>query len=158
MAGTIVGIYEISPPFPATAIDPAAERYGMHGGFLDAIGGAPDEVEAAEKLKLVRYAQEKRYRIEQGGFTLDGLQIAMDDHATLLTLLGGATMSDTDTVMFIDKGVNYGEFTGLQIRGMLSAMKTFLASTFEVLGTVLAGIVAGTITTTAEIDAAAWPS
>jgi hypothetical protein len=60
--------------------------------------------------------------------------------------------------MFIDKGVNYGEFTGLQIRGMLSAMKTFLASTFAVLGTVLSGIVAGTITTTAEIDAAAWPS
>lgn len=158
MAGTIVGIYEVVPPFPPTVIDPAAERYGMHGGFLDAIGGAPDTVEAAEKLRLVRYAQNKRFLVEQGGFSLDGLQIAMDDHAMVLTLLGAATMADTDTVLFIDKGINYGEFTGVQIRGMLAAMKGFLASSFTVLGTVLTGIVSGTITTTEEIDAAAWPS
>lgn len=158
MTVTIVGIYETDPPYPATVVHADAVRYGMHGGFIDATGGEPDTVVAADKLRLARYAQVKRDSVEEWGFMQDGLRIGMNEKSTVRTLLGAATLGDAETVTFIENGINYGNFTGVQVRAILEGMKDFMISTFTVLGTVLADIVSGTITTTAEIEAAAWPT
>ena len=154
----VLGVYEIDPPFPATAVHADAVRFYCNNVWVDHTGDRPTDQEVLNMSVLSRYAQEKRHRVEEGGFLHGNLRIAMDDEAMILTLIGAATMGDAETITFIENGINYGNFTGVQVRHILQDMKNFMASTFAVLGTVMADIMAGTITTTAEIDAAAWPS
>ena len=156
--GTIVGIYEESPPFPPEAVHPQAQRYGMHGVEFYAIGGQPDAQDAADKAALVRYAQAHRLKVEQAGFMFNGVRVPTDDHAIILLGLACETLADDEAVVFIDRGINYGEFNGATLRLMRKALAAFITKTFAVLGALLHEIYSDAVSSTQQIDEAAWPA
>ena len=109
-------------------------------------------------VDLVAYSTDKRWRVETGGISFNGILVPTDDRAKLL-LLGAATnMAPGSSAPLIVAGVNYGTLTDVQFKAINAAVIAHVQATFSVLASVLAAITAGTITTTQQIDFAAWPS
>lgn len=107
--------------------------------------------------ELRDYATNKRWRVETGGTVVGGIPVPTDDRAKTMIGRAARTGSAVPTTPFIVAGVNYGVLTKSQFEALDAAIDVHIAETFVVLSTVLSGIAAGTITTTAQIDAADWP-
>ena len=121
-------------------------------------GGGVPTIYVPPPVDLVAYATDKRWRVETGGISFNGILVPTDDRAKLL-LLGAATnMAPGSSAPLIVAGVNYGTLTDVQFKAINAAVIAHVQATFSVLASVLAAITAGTITTTQQIDFAAWPS
>ena len=133
--------------------DPGNSEYAA---LLD--GGVTIAPYVPPPVDLVAYATDKRWRVETGGISFNGILVPTDDRAKLL-LLGAATnMAPGSSAPLIVAGVNYGTLTDVQFKAINAAVIAHVQATFPVLASVLAAINAGTITTTQQIDSAAWPS
>lgn len=66
-------------------------------------------------------------------------------------------MVDGSSASMVVNGVNLGSFPKAVFSAINAAVIAHVQSTFPVLASVIASINNGTITTTAQIDAAAWP-
>jgi hypothetical protein len=108
--------------------------------------------------ELRAYASNKRWEVETGGARFGLLSIPTDDRAKTMIGRAARTTSDVTSTPYIVNGVNYGVLTKAQFEAMDAAIDVHVAATFDTLASVLSDISAGTITTYAEIDAAAWPS
>jgi hypothetical protein len=132
--------------------DPANRDYAEFLAWVEA-GGVADPY-VPPPVDFAAYAADARWRSETGGIAVGSLQVPTDDRAKLLILGAAQMLGDADTAPFIANGVNYGNVSGAQFRAINAAITTHVQATFATLATVMTGISAGTITTTAAIDAA----
>lgn len=122
---------------------------------------APLEGEALKAL-LRSYAADKRWTVESGGCVdPNGNAIATDrDSQTKLIaemVAIGANMR-TDPSPWKLRGNGFVMLTNAQMIQAIMAARSHIANSFAGEAECLAAIEAGTITTTAQIDAANWPS
>jgi hypothetical protein len=122
--------------------------------------------------QLAACAQFKQGQIMVGGISVNvGTSTAPQnvqagtDTTSLILLQGAAAMAQVNsaaTFQWVEPTGVSVTLTATQMLAILSAVTTFLQSTFTVLASVLAAITAGTITTKAQVDTppspiAAWP-
>lgn len=124
-------------------------------------------IRQASAAELTAYAADKRWRVETGGIVRNGASLpttregrsALKDARDMLRdgeLLdqGGNVMATMDvTINGVSQNVSEAVATA-----MLQQIAQHVQRAFAVEALVLAEIQAGTITTTAQIDAADWPS
>lgn len=111
------------------------------------------------KSELLAYAAEKRWKAETAGIAFGGVPVATDDRSKML-IIGARAKADADAG-FSTRWKTSGGFVDLDAATMISISDAVFAhvdACFAAEDVIAAGIEAGTITTTAEIDAAAWPS
>jgi hypothetical protein len=122
--------------------------------------------------QLAAYAQYKQGVIMGGGISVNVGTTAATQNveaststASLVLLQGAAAMaqaSSSATFQWVESTGVTVTLTAAQVLTILTAVTTFMQSTFSVLASVLAAITAGTITTKAQVDTppspiAAWP-
>jgi hypothetical protein len=126
----------------------------------DLLGPRDDAALAAVNLvtpaSLVAYAADKRWRKEVGGITLAGIPLATDDRSKIMIMGARLAASDDPDWTTVWHGAD-GQAYPLNAASMIAisnAVEAHVNATFAQFADVRAGIAAGTITTTAEIDAA----
>lgn len=120
---------------------------------------------APSKAQLVAYADAKRQSIAAGGITVNVGTAANPIECLVSTDAAGiadlqlllAQASATGQTTWYQSNGNL-TVTTAQIQAIQSAVATFVASVYRAYSAVAAEISAATITTTAQIDAASWPS
>lgn len=124
----------------------------------------PEELTAAGvpqsawlKPHLKSYAAQKRWQVEIGGVPFNGAIAPTDDRAKALLTGAAASMTATETTK-VKLGGAFVDMTGTQIKALRDAVVDHVQAAFQAEAEVAAAIDAGTITTTAEVDAHAWPS
>lgn len=129
-----------------------------------AAGNTPEpiETEAEKKARLRAYANTKRNAVEQGVFTYNGWRFNSDPisvariNGTMnainagIALPAGFAWTDADNV---ERTLDATQFAALH-----GALVTHSFTCHEIARQLKDGIEAGTVTSEAEIDAAAWPS
>ena len=115
---------------------------------------------AITKADLAAYAADKRYRVMCSGISFGGVTIPGDDISQLR--IGRARDDLASHVLTEPISVNLGlvsiQATAEQITAIANGLSVKTQAAWTVQGTVIAAINAETITTTAQIDAAPWPS
>ena len=114
---------------------------------------------APTQSDLLAYAGNKWTVVSSGGLTVDGALIGTDQPG--LTLLNGAVSLATQVpTQAFSWSVPGGKvaLTAAQVIAIGVAVGQWIQNTFIALQTLEAQITAGTITTTAQIDAYAWPT
>lgn len=138
---------------------PAAEGCFWHDG-PGAIGWSWDGTAAnppdAVAIDLVAYAADRRWQREVGGITVSAIPIATDDRSKLM-IAGArlAAMADPEwTTPWHGADGGIYPLDAAAIVAISDAVSAHVQATFTAFATVKAAIASGTITTTAEIDAA----
>ena len=123
--------------------------------------------------QLVSYASSKQVALRDGGITVnvgtastpDEVNVASDVNGRSLVTgsvqlvgLASANGQPAPTFPWINDGGTQLMLTSAQIMTIGYKLSSFIQATYNALGAVLAAIANGTITTTAQIDAAAWPT
>ncbi len=127
-----------------------------HDGTWTVVDGA--------KAALKSYAASKRAGVINGGciVTVSGspLKVWADTQTqTALTALSViASSTPALTTVWKCRDGTFATLNASGIAALASGVMTFVQSAFATEGDVVSGIDAGTLTTTAEIDAAQWPS
>lgn len=151
-------------------LDPAKGHVYEHGTLYvpdedecdivdQAVASIADALARAAKDRLLAYAAEKRWRVETGGITAGGVMVATDDRSKSL-VMGARMAADRDpnfTTRFKPVGGGFVTVDAPAIIAISDALLAHVAACFAIEAQVVADIDAGTITTTAEIDAADWP-
>jgi len=114
------------------------------------------DLAALRKADLIAYAASRRYAVETGGTTINGVAVATDraSQAMLNAAYNIAAGNAQFSTMW--KGVD-GAFTSIDaptLIAMAQAVGMFVAACFSAEAAVVNGINAGNITTKAQIDAA----
>lgn len=111
---------------------------------------------------LVVYASTKRWSVEVGGITVAGIQISTDDRSKIM--ISGARIAAQADAGFTTKWVaadgTVHDLDAEQVIAISDAVLAHVSAAFATYSAVLSGIYADppTITTLAEVDAAAWPA
>ena len=154
--------------------DPRNAAYQQYQAWL-AAGNTPDPYVQAP-VNLLAYAQAKQQAIAQGGFSVNAnpsgaaLNVSVDTSPTFLTYLSGTvqsaqlmlagTIPTSNIDWFQDSGqIELTPQQAITVGALISAL---IQQSFTTLGQIVGAINAGTITTTAQIDAPpapipAWP-
>ncbi|WP_286203133.1 DUF4376 domain-containing protein [Rhizobium lusitanum] len=118
-------------------------------------GWSPEPV----AVDLYAYAATKRYTIETGGIVINGMSV-MTDRASQSLITGAYNYVDANpdiTVQF-KTTAGFVELTATQVKAVANAVAAHVQASFAAEGAIDQQIIADTITTTAEIEAFAWPS
>lgn len=109
--------------------------------------------------ELKTYAAARRYAAETGGIVVDGVSILTDRESQRL-IADAASYVEKYTVATVNfkSATGFVTLTAEQIDAIAGAVGAHVQASFSSEMAVAAAIDAGTITTTAEIDAAAWPA
>lgn len=118
-------------------------------------GAAVNAPASADDLKA--FAADKRWRVETGGIVRMGLTVPTDDRAKLLLLGASSEMADEDTAPF-NVGTASVVINGAQFKALYGAVVAHVQACMARQTEIMAAIDAGTITTTAQIEAASWPT
>ncbi|MFK0163481.1 DUF4376 domain-containing protein [Rhizobium sp. NPDC090279] len=112
-----------------------------------------------DPVDLYAYAASKRYAIETGGVELNGMRV-MTDRASQSLITGAYNYVEANPDVFVKfkTAAGFVELTAAQMMAIANAVGAHVQASFAVEGEVNSLIIAGTITTTTEIDAFAWPS
>jgi hypothetical protein len=134
----------------------------VEGGFavIDPPEPEPEPKPEPQPVDLVAYAAQKRWEVETGGIMVAGVPVATDDRSKIM-IIGARVKADADANFTTQWKLPSGDFLTIDAATLIAISDAVLAhvdACFAVEATVLAGIAAGTITTTANIDAAAWPA
>lgn len=121
-----------------------------------AAAGVPEAVWMKPHLKA--YAAQKRWQVEVGGIVVNGARVPTDDRAKTLFAGAAGWLAAADTTTIVLGGVAAQTMTGTQVKALRDAICNHVDASFAAQAAIIAAIDAGTITTTAEIDAYAWPS
>lgn len=149
-----------------------AEAIGLDSGFsyadghltvpenwqaeAQAIMAEPGWEASATRDALLRYAADRRWRLETGGIAVAGVPVLTDDRSKLM-IAGArlAAMADpawTTPWHGADGGIY--PLDAAAIVAISDAVSAHVQASFSTFAAVKAAIASGTITTTAEIDAA----
>lgn len=111
------------------------------------------------QVDLAAYAAQKRWEVETGGITVGGMPVATDDRSKIM-IIGARVKADADPAFTTQWKASDGFVTidAATIIGISNAVLAHVDACFEVEGVVQTAITEGTLTTTAEIDAADWPA
>jgi hypothetical protein len=110
-------------------------------------------------VDLIAYAANKRWRVETGGIVVGGAHIdtSRDSQAMIANAYAYVTASGSSSIAFkADSG--WVTLDPATVKAIALSVGAHVQSCFAIEQTVDAAILAGTISTTAEIDAAAWPT
>lgn len=110
-------------------------------------------------IDLVTYATAKQEAVMFGGCVINGVPVSTTVNGKV-DMSGAVSLAQLVPDHVFQWVTNAGaiSLTAVQIIAVGEAVGLWVQSTYSVLGQVLAGIAAGTITTMAQIDAAGWPS
>lgn len=144
----------------ATRIEEVRDEDGTLTGLAVSpavdLAGYDAALATTRRNRLAVYAADKRWRVETGGIVVGGIAVPTDDRAKVLLMGAASTMADTDTAPYVS-GTQSVTLTGVQFKALYAALTAHVQAAFATQTAVLAAIAAGTVTTTAQIDAAAWP-
>lgn len=113
---------------------------------------------AATHRDLAGYAAAKRYAVEVGGVSIGGIGMPTDrDTQAKLTAAFLLAQANPTTTFSWKTSAGFVTLTTAQVAQIAVAVGAFVQSAYATEAVVQAAIVAGGITTTAQIDAAAWP-
>lgn len=119
----------------------------------------PDPVAPATlQIDLTAYAANKRFAVETGGIVINGQTIdtSRESQAMITGAYAYSQANPSETIQF--KAVlGWITLDASTIEAIATAVGAHVQACFALEATVAAGIANGTITTTAEIDAAGWP-
>lgn len=129
---------------------------------VEAVYAAHNPVKGALKT----YANELQWRLATGGFTVEftgGKVITFDTSTEGQALITGKVArlgqpSPPTSVKWQSGPEQVTTITAAQFKSAAVQVADYVQATFDKLGDVLAAINAGTITSKAQVDAAAWPS
>lgn len=133
----------------------------IEGVSVKMIGGVPKHVRILVDLtaaELMAYAAQKRFAVETGGISVDGVGVRTDRESQ--AMLSGAYLAVQSNP---DRTINWKTDSGfvyLDATAMTKIAESVLChvqSCFDIEAHTAAAINAGTITTFEQIDAAAWP-
>lgn len=143
------------PPAGAHVVEAASGVVVAGMSWADGVFGPPPSIPMSA-AELRAYAADKRWRVETGGVPFSGLRLPTDDRAKTLIMGAAGAMTDAATAPFV-VGSTVVTLTGAQFKAAHQSIVAHVQACFATQVAVLAAIDAGTITTTAQIDAAAWP-
>lgn len=108
---------------------------------------------------LSRYAGAVRFMKETGGVPIFGFvaKSTREDRTLIYEAEASARADSSFTTTWIAKDGTSHELGAEMVITMASTVRAHVAGCFSTYSTVCAGITTGTITTTDEIDSAAWP-
>ena len=110
-------------------------------------------------VDLHAYAATKRYAVETGGVVIDGMSVMTDRQSQSLITGAYSYVQANPGVMVKFKTANgFVEVTAVQMTAIANAVGAHVQASFAAEDEIDKQIIGGTITTTAEIDAFAWPS
>lgn len=159
----IVAVYSAEPDFPASDQHPEAARYGLGGVWVDAVGGEPTQGEVDDFRNpppdLNAYANAKYSAQMAGGVNIGGVWVSTTGNGRV-DMLGAVSLAQLAPEHVFDwvNGATIIQLTAAQVIALGLAVGAWVQDNYTILGAVRADIALGNITTTAEIDAAAWPS
>lgn len=108
------------------------------------------------KIDLIAYAAQKRWEVETGGIILNGLEVHTDDRSK--TLIAGARMGADNnpgfTAQFKSADGTFVMVDAPTVIAISDAVLTHVQNCFAIEDQVLSDIEHGTITTSAQVDAA----
>ena len=112
----------------------------------------------AAKAQLMAYANAKQGAIEVGGVTISGVPVSTTDGGRI-ELSGAVSLAQLVPDHVFDWVTPTGKvsLTASQVIGVGQAVGLWVQTTYTALGNVIDAIIAGSITTKDQIDAAAWP-
>ena len=123
----------------------------------------PEEIAAAllagpSKAQLVAHAADKRWSVETGGVTIAGSRIdtSRDSQSMIAGVYAYITTSGAASVSF-KAASGWVTMDAAMVKAVALAVGAHVQAAFAVEQAVDAQIDAGTVTTTAGIDAAPWP-
>jgi hypothetical protein len=132
-----------------------ADAFAIGGSIIGGVY-APPHSPLPPPVDLVAYAAQKRWEKEVGGITVAGVPLATDDRAKLM-IVGARVAADADpnwsTVWQGDDGNAYPLNASAMI-AISNAVQAHVAGCFATFATVKGSIDNGSITTTAQINAA----
>lgn len=140
----------------AALVSSAVDWPETPGSLLAIVAGWSPE---PPPVDLYAYAASKRYAVETGGIVLNGMHV-MTDRASQSLITGAYNYVQANpdiTVKFKTSG-GFVELTATQMTAIANAVGAHVQAAFAAEGEINQQIIAGTITTPAEIDAFAWPS
>lgn len=139
----------------AALVSSAVDWPETPGSLLSVVAGWSPE---PAPVDLYAYAASKRYAVETGGIVLNGMHI-MTDRASQSMITGAYNYVQANpevTVRFKTVG-GFVELRAAQMTAIANAVGAHVQAAFTAEGEVDAQIIAGSISTKAEIDAFAWP-
>lgn len=142
------------------AIDATGQTAYAGCTWTEASGFVEPPPHVPSKADLVAYTANKRWLVEAGGIVVGGVPVATDDRSKIM-IIGARVKADADANFTAQWKLPSGDFLTINaatIIGISDAVLAHVDASFAAEAAVLAEIAAGTITTTAEIDAAAWPA
>jgi hypothetical protein len=132
-----------------------ADAYAI-GGSISGGAYTPPAAPPSPPVDLTAYAMATRWKKETGGIVVAGVPIATDDRAKLM-IVGARVAADADanwsTVWQGDDGNAY-PLNAAQMVAVSNAVQAHVAHCFAIFASVKTSIDNGSITTTAQIDAA----
>ena len=167
--------------FPLTADQVTAlssllsEVPGPHSGFLfdGEVLTVPAEVAAevadivgvngwdtnSSKNALIRYSQDKRWQIETGGITVDGIAVDTSRDSQSMTANAHSYLLNSG-LMSVEFKATSGWITlsADQVKAVALAIGAHVQACFSMEKLISDKISAGAITTTDQIDAEPWPA
>lgn len=136
-------------------------RYAVEAWIADGKPVLPYEPPPPPPVDLYAYARQKRYEVETGGVMFNGVLIRTDPDSQA-RITGAYTLLQADpTLTEVDWEAQPQQWVTVDADTMKAigiAVGRHVQACFSTLRAVQAAIAAGTITTTAEIDAAGWPA
>jgi hypothetical protein len=161
-AGAVVAWYpdgttvsgEAHPGATVISYDGALDGLGRVGGDL-AEGESDFRPYKTPAIDLASYARQVSWRKRVDGLPINGLHVATDpDSLTLISGMESLARVQPERLFNFDTAVGPIQMTAEQAIEFAIEVATIVQATFDLRAEVLAGIDAGTITTTEEIDAA----
>lgn len=172
-----IGTNEIGPSFAAelagAGLGGLPFSWSSNGTFAYGDAVTPAQKAAIEavfavhnpvKSSLVEYANIKQWALATGGFTvtIEGVERTFATDTVSQSLITGKALRLQQPNPPVTVGWQFGaaSFVSISAANFMSAailIADFVQATFDTLNGVMAGIANGTITTAAQVDAAAWP-
>lgn len=109
---------------------------------------------------LTAYAAGKRYAVETGGISVSGIPIATDDRSKTM-ILGAAMAAAKDpafTTHWVAADGTVHDVDATMVSAIADAVAAHVAASFAAYRDVVELIAAGAVATTADVDAAPWPT
>ncbi|RXG93032.1 DUF4376 domain-containing protein [Bradyrhizobium zhanjiangense] len=114
------------------------------------------DIAALKKSDLLAYAAARRFAVENGGTTINGLSVSTDRQSQAMLNAAFNMAKENPNFSTMWKGVdgNFTQLTAEQIVAIAQAVGAFVANCFAAEAAVVNGINAGNITTRAQVDSA----
>lgn len=157
-AGIVVGASRsnlLQPGCVAVSAEVYAAAAGRHGRCKLVDGLLVDYEPPPPPVDLAAYAKAARDAAENGGIVVSGVPVATDDRSKTL-VLGARRRVEKDPAIVTSWAAADGNVYPLDAATIIAvsdAIGDFVAALFEAYAHVVSGILGGTVTTTAQIDA-----